>query len=334
LAVRVLVTGATGFIGFHAVAALFESGHTVRPFVRDPAKGERVLGPVGLGAADLAIGDMTDARAVSRAIEGCDAVVHAAAGVSVTTAASDFEGNVRGTELVLGAAVERSLPCVYVSSITAILTPGRPTTESSPPADSRTRYGRSKARAEAWVRARQEEGACIATVYPPGVVGPGDPGFSESVKAYRSFLRGTPKSSGGNQMVDVRDLAQLIVRLLESRRRGRVIAAGHFFTWDEFTDLLARVTGARIPRFSAPGWLLRGAARTLDVVGRLTGRTMPMTGEGVEIATRWQRIEDSKQVAELGITWRPPVETLSDLFRWYLEAGRLPASAVPRLGEQ
>jgi len=329
--VRVLVTGATGFIGFHAAAALAGSGHGVRALVRDPAKAERVLTPVGLRADDLAPGDMTDAAAVARAIEDCDAVVHAAAGVSVTTGASDFESNVRGTEIVLGAALERSLASVYVSSLTAILTPGRPTTESSPVAESRTHYGRSKARAERWVRARQDEGAAIATVYPPGVVGPDDPGFSESVKAYRGFLRGTLKSSGGNQMLDARDLAQLMVRLLETRQRGRVIAAGHFFTWDEFTDLLSRVTGARIRRITAPGWALRGAARSLDRVARITGRPMPMTGEGIEIATRWQPVEDSKLVSEMGIRWRAPDETLSDLFRWYVAAGRLPPAAVPAL---
>jgi len=328
---RVFVTGATGFIGFHTAAALIGAGHGVRALVRDPAKGARVLGPVGVDASDLVSGDMTDASAVERGVEGCDAVVHAAAGVSVTSGATDFAANVRGTEAVVGAAVERKLPCVYMSSLTAILTPGQPTTESSPLAEPRTHYGRSKARAERWVRARQEEGAAVATVYPAGVVGPDDPGMSESVKAYRTFLRGTLRSSGGNQMLDARDLARLVVRLLETQQRGRVIAAGHFFDWDAFTALLERVTGARIPRITAPGWLLRGVARSLDVVGRVTGREMPMTGEGVEIATRWQPIADSKLVSELGVVWRPAEETLADLFRWFVTVGKLPASAVPAL---
>lgn len=328
---RVLVTGATGFIGFHVARALVAAGHGVRALVRDAAKGERVLAPLGLAADDRVPGDTTDETAVARALAGCDAVVHAAAEVSVTSGASDFESNVLGTRVVLGAALARGLPSVQLSSLTAIMAPGRPTTESSPVAEGRTHYGRSKARAERWVRERQAEGAPIASVYPPGVVGPDDPGFSESVKAYRSFLRGTLRSSGGNQMLDVRDLAQLVVRLLETEQRGRVIAAGHFFTWDEFSALLGRVTGARIPRITAPGWLLRGVAHSLDLVGRVSGREMPMTGEGVEIATRWQRIEDSKVIGELGVRWRPPEETLAELFRWYVEAGRLPASAVPAL---
>lgn len=331
---RVLVTGATGFIGFHVAKRLRAEGHAVRALVRDSAKGERVLAPIGVPPEDRVEGDMTDPAAVAKALEGCDAVVHAAAGVSVTTGATDFEANVRGTEAVVGAAAQRALPTVYVSSLTAILDPGRPTTEDSPVVESRTHYGRSKARAERWVRARQDEGAPIAIVYPPGVVGPDDPGFSESVKAYRGFLRGTLQSSGGNQMLDARDLAELVVRLLETRRTGRIIAAGHFFTWDEFTELLERVTGARVPRIRAPGWLLRWGARGADALARLTGRAMPVTGEGIEIATRWESIADSAAVAELGVAWRAPEETLGDLFRWYVEVGRLPGEVVPGVDGQ
>ena len=131
--------------------------------------------------------------------------------------------------------------------------------------------------------------------------------------------------------MDVRDLAWLLVGMLEEERVGRVIAAGHYFDWDEFTGLLEEVTGAEIPRLAAPGWLLRLTGRSLDRVATLTGKRMPMTGEGLEIATRFPRMENSRQVAELGIDWRDPRETIRDLFVWLVEAGRLPASAVPSL---
>jgi nucleoside-diphosphate-sugar epimerase len=328
---RVLVTGATGFIGFHAAARLRAEGHGVRALVRSLEKGERVLGPLGIDRGDLIVGDMIDRDAVEQALTGCDAVVHAAAGVSVTSGRTDFDANIRGSEMVVGGACDRGLSTVYVSSLLAIFDPKRPVTEDSPLVAGRTHYGRSKMKADAWVRTRQDEGAPVAILYPPGVVGPDDPGFSESVKAYRSFLRGTLKSEGGNQLVDVRDLALLVTRMLEHEVRGRVVAAGYFFDWDAFTALLEEVTGARIPRIAAPGWLLRGAARTLDAVAKLTGRKMPITGEGIEIATRFRPMQDSARVAQLGVTWRAPEATLEDLFRWYLATGRLPPKAVPAL---
>jgi len=331
--VRVLVTGATGFIGHHVAARLRADGHDVRALVRGAKKGERVLAPLAIAQVDRVVGDMTDADAVARAMDGCDAVVHAAAGVSVTTGQTDFSPNLRGTECVVGAACERGLYTLFVSSLTAIFAPGRQIDEESELVRSRTHYGRSKAECDAWVRARQASGDPVSIVYPPGVVGPNDPGMSESVTAYRSFLRGTLRSEGGNPMLDGRDLAWLIVRMLETRTPGRIIAGGHFLDWDTFTELLEKVTGARIPRIAAPGWVLRTAGRTLDVVAKLTGRTMPMTGDGVEIATRFRAVADSPRIAELGVHWRDPAETLTDLFRWFVEAGRLPAKAVPALGE-
>lgn len=328
---KVLVTGATGFIGYHTVRRLLAEGHAVRALVRSLEKAERVLVPLGVEAPDWVLGDMTDRKAVGRAFDGCDAVVHAAAVVSVTTGQTDFKANLRGTEVVIGGACERGLDTLFVSSMTAIFDPDRPMNDESPITRSKTHYGRSKAECDRWVRARQQEGASVGIVYPSGCVGPDDPGMSESVKAYRSFLRGTLKSEGGNQMVDVRDLAKLLVRMLEEKTRGRVLAGGHFHDWDEFTRLLEEATGARIPRIAAPGWLLRAAARTMDGVGRLTGRPMPMTGEGIEIATRVRPMQNSPRVAELGVAWRDSVETLRDLFQWFLDIGKLPPRAAPAL---
>lgn len=328
---KILVTGATGFVGFHTARVLLARGHSVRALVRSAEKAERVLGTLGLGEADWVVGDMLDETDVRRAIEGCSGVLHAAAAVSVTGGEDDFTGNLTGTETVLGAALERGVPALFVSSMTAIFRPGHPTTDASPLAVSKTRYGQSKMECDAWVRARQAEGAPFCVVYPPGVVGPDDPGLSESVRAYRSFLRGTLRSEGGNQLIDVRDLALLNVRLLETEAVGRVVAGGHFFDWDGFTALLEGVTGASVSRITAPGWVLRAGARLMDQIGKRTGRKMPVSGEGIEIATRFQPMQDSQIIETLGVTWRPPEETLRDLFQWFLDEGRLPPKAVPAL---
>jgi nucleoside-diphosphate-sugar epimerase len=328
---KVFVTGATGFIGYHAARRLLHEGHAVHALVRSREKAERVLAPLGVDPQDFVVGDMTDPDAVARGLEGCDAVLHAAANVSVTSGPADFSENLRGTELVVGGACERGLDTLFVSSLIAIFDSRHPMRDDSPVTGGRTRYGRSKAECDAWVRARQAEGGPVAIVYPSGCVGPDDPGMSEAVRAYRGFLRGTLASEGGNQMVDARDLGALMVRMLEQRTPGRVVAGGHFHDWDAFTRLLEQVTGAEIRRIRAPGWLLRGAARGMDVFARWSGRTMPMTGEGVEIATLMRPVVSSDRVGELGITWRDPAETLRDLFQWFLDVGRLPPQAVPAL---
>jgi nucleoside-diphosphate-sugar epimerase len=327
---RVFVTGATGMVGAHAARALLEAGHGVRALVRDTDKASRVLEPLGVAPEDFVRGDMTDAAVIGAGIEDCDAVLHAAGSVAVTTGGKGVETNVTGARVVVGEAAQRGLHCVYVSSLQALMEPGRTVTELTPPAGGKTPYSRSKAEADQWVRNALSRGKPISIVYPSGVLGPDDPGWSETVKAYRDFLRGTLKV-GALQMVDARDLARLLVRALESRHSGVLLAAGHYYTFDQLTSMLEQVTGAEIPRIPGSGWMLRSLARGLDVIGRLTGRSMPMTGEGIAIATLWQRVEDSKAVAELGVEWRPPEETLADVFRWYVDRSRLSASAVPKI---
>jgi nucleoside-diphosphate-sugar epimerase len=332
---KVLVTGATGFIGWHAAVCLGAHGHRVRALVRDREKALKLLCPRGVADDDLVVGDMGDAAAVARALDGCDAVVHAAAAVSVTEPGLSeraFDANLRGTQLVIGGACERGMGrVVYVSSLMAIFDPRRETRSDSPVAAGRTRYGRSKAACEHFVRGLQDRGAPVAILYPSGVVGPDDPGLSESVKAFRGFLRTTLASSGGCFFVDVRDLAALIAAMLGAPTHGRIVAGGHFFTWDALTALFEEISGARISRLRAPGWLMRGAGHLFDAISRATGRTFPISFEAMEIATRTRRVADSPEVAALGIRWRDPRETLEDMFRWYLASGRIPPRAVPRL---
>ena len=308
----------------------------MRALVRDAEKAKRLLSPLGIADEDLVVGSMTDEGAVGRALESCDAVIHAAAGVSVTkTGAEDaFQDNVTGTRLVLGLACERGLETViFVSSLIAIFDPNSSdaTTAASPLVESATRYGRSKAASDAFARGLQRDGAPIAIVYPPGVIGPDDPGRSESMRAYRGFVQAMIVSGGGTQFVDVRDLAILLERVLAERRHERIVVAGDFFRWSELRDSIVEVTGAQIGRIRAPGWLLRTAGRIADLLSRFSGRSLPITREGMEVATRWRPIEDSPAVSELGVRWRDPRQTLADVYAWFVEVGAIRAAAVPRL---
>src|SRR5262245_54009504 len=121
----VTVTGATGFVGAHSVAALVHAGHRVRALVRNESTVDRALTPVGVdpAAIDVVVGDVLDEGAVVASVRGADAVLHAASVYSFDSRrhAEMWRTNVRGTELVLDAA-RRAVagPIVYVSSIVAL----------------------------------------------------------------------------------------------------------------------------------------------------------------------------------------------------------------------
>jgi nucleoside-diphosphate-sugar epimerase len=334
---KILVTGATGFIGFHTVRALAERGHDARVLVRDLKKATRVLAPLRVPVANVIVGDMTDARAVGRAVEDCDGVVHCAATVSVTQSVDDeaFEANTEGARCVISRAVAAGVQRgVFLSSLTAIFDPRAGALDPALPlVASATRYGQSKVASDRVVRELQDAGAGVHIVYPSGVVGPDDPGKSESMRAHTGFVRQTIRA-GGTQLVDVRDLAALNVALLERGGAERVVAAGHYFTWDELADLYEEVSGGEISRIGLPGWALRTVGSVADRLAAWTGRSFgPFTREALEVATRWWHVPDSPIISQLGVKWRDPRDTVEAVLRWGLENGRVRPEAAPRLSQ-
>src|SRR5687768_9087599 len=158
---RILVTGGTGYVGAHIVAALIEQGHDVRMLVRRPEQVAASLGPLRVAVSDLHIGDVLDADSVNRALDGCDGVVHAAAVFSLDPRRADeiTNTNHRATELVVGGAVERGLdPIIHISSTVALTRRGGGGPDL-PLGDVDLPYAASKRASEEQVRSYQAAGA-------------------------------------------------------------------------------------------------------------------------------------------------------------------------------
>ena len=325
---HVFVSGATGFIGYHTVRALLDAGHTVRLGVRNPGKMDALYDPLGIDTSDLVVGEITDEDAINRALDGVDGVVHTAAMVSLDANKADliFETNVNGTRLVVGGAAERGLQSIiHVSSVTALYDPLAPVLdESLPPAQQTTPYGRSKAAAEEYVRTLISDGANIAITYPATVLGPDDPAMSEGSQGLAIFYNyAFMRTSSGMQVIDVRDLAEIHVRLLEEEKSGPYVVGGHYRSWEEVGLAMERVTGRRLRKINAPGWLVRQSGAMMDIAGRFVSIETPATGEGTQYATQWVVADDRKVREELGFYFRPLEETLADTTRWLAEEGHI-----------
>jgi dihydroflavonol-4-reductase len=248
---RVFVTGGgRGFIGGHVAPALELAGHEVR---REWA-------------------DVRDRAALTRAMEGCDAVVHVAALYSYTAPAAEFEAvNVAGTGNVIAACravgVRR---LVYTSSAgTCGPVPGRVATEAdSPPAwELDVPYKRTKLAAEQLVLAAAADGFEALCVNPTTPIGEGDDSPTPTGRMVRGIASGRYRAtlrSGGLNLVDVRDVARGHVLALERGRAGeRYILGGENLTLAEVFALIARSAQRPPPRVRLP----YAAARTLAVVG-------------------------------------------------------------------
>ncbi len=330
---KVLVTGGTGFVGSHAVAALLRNGHRVRLLVRDPSKIQRVLETRGIRVDDYAVGDMADAMAVRSALTGCDAVLHAAA--TLFGDHEDCATNVKGARNVLGIGCELGLdPILYTSTVAAIFPPtGERFTVDDPVRGLETSYGRSKIEGERFARELQQRGAPVVPIYPAAVFGPEDPGPGEPTRGLRDGIRfGWPMTTSGISIVDVRDLAEIMAAAVEpGRGPRRFMAGGHFMSWPEFANLCDTLTNRRALRFAVPAPLLRGIGRLLDAAKRVVPINYPLTYEAAVFVTRFAPCDNSATVEQLGVEFRPTAETLTDTIRWLYETGEISAKIAGRI---
>lgn len=335
---RVLVTGGTGFVGSHSVRALVDAGHEVRLLVRSPDRIEPALGPHGLDGADHVVGDVMDSGAVGRALDGCDAVVHAANVYSLDArrAQEMLEVNPGGTEIVLRAAHERGLdPIVHVSTTVALLpSDGRVLTADSPLGTAPGAYARSKVAAERIARELQDAGAPVVIVSPGAVLGPHDPHISEMVGYTREIIanRLPTLPPGTTPAVDVRDVAAVIAAALQpGRGPRRYLAVGGDLSLRDLAGAARQLTGRRIPTVPIPDRAAVAAGRAGDIVQRVLPVRLPFNREGPWILADSARADASATERELGIRFQPIAQSIADTVRWLAESGTISARQAGKL---
>jgi dihydroflavonol-4-reductase len=337
--VLVVVTGGTGYVGSHAIAALAKAGHQIRVLARSPDRVPAALVPLGVDRVETVTGDVTDPVAVERALDGADAVLHAASVFSMDARKADEmrSVNVRGTDVVLGTAHRLGLdPIVYVSSELALLPPaeGEVLTPDSPVKQPSWPYCRSKADAELVARRYQDEGAPVVSVMPAAVWGPQDPHFGEGVtRATNVLKRRYPiVMPGGMHIADIRDVAAVLAAVTTPGRRARsYMVAGHYISMPDLIRTLAGLSGRRIPFATFPAWFLAAFGRAADVLQRRVRTRLPWDAEGIWVMNCAAHCDDSKTRGELGLEPRPLQETLADTVRWLVEVGRLSPHEAGRL---
>ena len=334
-----MVTGGTGFVGAHSTRALLDAGHDVRLLVRDPARIEAALGPLGVrDHPEFVVGDMLDPGAVREAVAGCSAVLHCAAVVALDRrrAATVLEANPRGVRTVVEAALHAGAdPVVHVSSTSALFRPGVERLHVDlPPAQVASAYGRSKAAAETWVRERQAEGAPITVTYPAGVVGPpAGPAFGEWAEGIATHLRLglSPVRGAAVSIIDVRDLGLVHAAVLTPGcGPRRYLCGGHYLTMSQLGELYRGLTGRRFPVVPFPGAALRATGRVVDVALRVLPVDSVLTAEAMAVLTQWVPTDD-QGLADLGIDLRPVEDTFAEAIRGLHAAGRLTDRQVGRL---
>lgn len=318
---RVLVTGATGYVGSHAVRELLSRGHDVRVLARTPAKVPAVLAPLGCAVEDVVQGDMTDEHAVESAVEGCEAVLHCAAEIGVSGGSSALgSANVDGARTVLGRAAERGLdPIVWTSSSSAYFpSPDDVITPDSPLAEPLSAYSAQKGETDRYARELAAGGVPVVTFVVGGVYGPVGPHLDSSFAAILgSLAMGMMAPPGGLGVVDVRDVATALAAAMEpGKGPRRYLLSGQYVTWQRWAALLSEAAGIEVPYTEVSPEDMRELGRQFDAA-RATGQQMPpLSEEAAVIMAAGKPGDDSATLRELGLTYRPVLETFRDTVAW------------------
>jgi len=332
----VSVTGGTGFVGAHSVAAILRAGHRVRLLVRDESAVDHALTPLGIppGAVDVVTGDVLDETSVARLVRGADTVLHAASVYSFDPRrrAEMSRVNEAGTETVLTAARRAGAArTIYVSSVAALFpSRRRPLTEDSPVGTAREPYLASKAAAERVARRHQDEGAPVAITYPPALLGPDDPKLGDQLGRLRDTLRGLMPiwPLGGFPMGDVRDTAALHATLVSGDGQGRWFGPSEYVSTREFLRAVRAVTGRRLPAVYLPAWSVLPVGMLAGLVQRVWPWHVVVEYGAVYTCACAVSVAPSADTA--GIPSRPLTETLTDTIGWMHRTGVVSARAAGR----
>jgi len=332
---KVLVTGASGFLGGHVAERLAARGDSVRALVRSTSKRAHLE---KLPNVEFFEGSIEDSERVKEAVDGVDAIVHAAGIVKARSTDEFFATNVGGTSNIVQAARAgrtKSDPrppikrFVFVSSLVAC----GPSPDGRPvPRDQETpnnAYGRSKLAAEKVVLSAKDDVPCVL-LRPGAIYGPRD---AEILDMFKSIQRGLLPVVGSGESKGVwiyaTDCADACIRAIDAD----VPSGSAYFVDDghgaiDLKQLCAdaeRALGRKaLIRGSIPVPVLMAIARGVEVFGRVTNRAVMLTTEKANMLL--QHWVCSSEETRKALGWEPQVpwqDGLERTVKWYRENGWL-----------
>jgi nucleoside-diphosphate-sugar epimerase len=332
VAVKVLVTGATGFTGGHLARTLAERRYDVRALVRPQSIARFEKSSAAAAGATAVRGDLSDAPSVHAAAAGVDVVYHIAATYREAGQPDSAyrDVNVRGTENVLTAALHGGARRVVHCS-----TGGVHGHIENPPADEDAPFAPGdiyqQTKLEAETLAREYGGAHaldVVVARPIGIYGPGDTRF---LRMFRGLARGRfPMLGSGNvfyHLTYIDDLVEgfrLCGEVAQAAARTYILAGPRFTTLNELVALIATELGVRPPRVHLPVWPFWTAGLLCEAVCIPLRIEPPLYRRRVDFFTKSRAFDTRRARTELGYV--PQVDLPDGIRRtaaWYREQGLL-----------
>ena len=327
---KVLITGATGFIGNHVTRLCLERGDEVRAMVM-PGEDRSPLADMDVEYVE---GNLLDPDSLPKAVKGVDKLYHLAALFAIWTKDPDlhYKINVEGTRSMMQAAMAADVEkVVYTSSIAAIGVAGKGAmaTEKTPfrswPFASE--YILSKYISHLLVKGMVAEGLPATMVLPGLPFGPGDRAPTPTGTMILGTLKGQMKNDwdGGVCPVDVRDVAAGHLLAMDKGRIGESYLLANLeanMTNKEFLTLIGKIAGVDkvASREISTKTMLR-VARVAEFISKITGRAPITTYKNSMFVTQHCYVDPSKAIEELGLPQTPIETAVRDSVEWFRANG-------------
>ncbi len=327
---KVLVTGATGFLGSWVVHKLVESGYSARVLVRKSSKLDNLTDVLG-DKVDKAYGDVLDGDSVRAALEGCQAVIHTAGVPHFNPDNPDhmYRVNATGAGIVMEAALAARVEKAVLTSSVAAMGGSfevRTATEDTPSNadDIGLDYSRSKLHGEREALLVAQKGLPLTILRPVVILGPGDI-FQSSTSTILAFARKKMPVyvEGRPSFGDVREMAAAHVAAISKGRPGQVyILGGNNVRLTELLTTIEELTGIAPPP-CVPYPLAYSVAGVIEYVAKLRGQHASLSRQLAKAGHMCTWVSSDKAKAELDYSIRPLADSLRDTFRFFLSSGRL-----------